>query len=206
MKIIRARFRDLEQLREAYHEEFPTGGLFAATTEPLTPGSVIVVELICEQLPNRLMIRGTVQSWRPALPRLRVRAGALVVFAAEEKSKRDFLADVLHGTVQPEKKRRYSRIPVAVPVNYRIRDQRETLSGSLADVSIGGALLRTAVLPAIGSELILSLLPPGGAAPMDIVGRVTHHKPGGGAGIKFAFRDGGGARRLRELIRRFCAS
>lgn len=203
MKIIKARFRKLSDLQEVYHDELPGGGMFVATTEQLLQDAKIIIEIICDDLANHVMICATVQSWNRALPRLRVRAGAIVTFAPEEKSKRDFLNAVLSGGIRPEKKRRYSRIPITVPVDYRIRDGRETMRGHLAEISIGGALLQADVLPAIGSELILSILPPGGATTMKIVGHVVHHKPSG-AGIKFAFRDGGGARRLQELIRRIC--
>ena len=203
MKIIKARFRKLSALREAYHDELPGGGMFVATTEQLSYDSKIIVEIICDDLANHVMICATVQSWHPAVPRLRVRAGAIVAFAPEEKSKRDFLNAVLSGGVHPEKKRRYNRLPITVPVDYRIRDGRETMRGNLAEISIGGGLLQADVLPAVGSELIFSILLPGGAAAMQIVGHVVHHKPSG-AGIKFAFRDGGGARRLQELIRRLC--
>ena len=43
------------------------------------------------------------------------------------------------------------------------------------------------------------------SAPMDITGRVAYHSPGG-VGIKFIYRDGGGSRRIRELIRRIRVS
>ena len=38
--------------------------------------------------------------------------------------------------------------------------------------------------------------------PLEIEGKVTYVSSDGGAGVKFTFRDGGGSRRLRELIRR----
>jgi len=48
---------------------------------------------------------------------------------------------------------------------------------------------------------VLELLPPGGAAPMPITGRVAYHTSSA-TGLKFIYRDGGGSRRIRELIRR----
>ena len=44
-----------------------------------------------------------------------------------------------------------------------------------------------------------------GAAPMSIAGKVAYHAPGG-TGLKFVYRDGGGSRRIRELIRRIRAA
>jgi hypothetical protein len=40
---------------------------------------------------------------------------------------------------------------------------------------------------------------------MSIAGRISYHTEAG-AGIKFLYRDGGGSRRIRELIRRIRSS
>src|SRR5687767_4117526 len=90
LNILRVRCQSAEEFRSLYSADHPEGGIFAPTTRQLTPGTPVVVELVCKALPNRVLIRGTVVSWRPALPRLRVRAGAVVRFAAEEAQKRDF--------------------------------------------------------------------------------------------------------------------
>jgi hypothetical protein len=87
-------------------------------------------------------------------------------------------------------------------VEYRLRDTSPVLNGVLTEISAGGALLAAEPLPPLGSELIIMLVPPGGAAAMEILGKVSYHAGASGAGLKFFFRDGGGARRLRELIRR----
>ena len=205
MQILKARFRSREDFDEAYNAELPNGGLFVATTTPLKTGEDVVVEIFCEGLPNKVMIRAEVRSWRPALPRLRVRAGALVAFPAEEDEKRLFLLAALGGEVTP-RKRRHTRIPVDVPVRYRPADTVESTAGDLVEISVGGALLRTdQLMPPLGTEVVLEVLPPGGAVPMSIAGRVSYHTEAG-AGIKFLYRDGGGSRRIRELIRRIRSS
>lgn len=205
MQILKARFRSREDFDEAYNSELPHGGLFVPTTTPLKVGEDVVVEIFCEGLPNKIMIRGEVKSWRPALPRLRVRAGALVAFPVEEDEKRSFLLAALSGEVVP-RKRRHTRIPVDVPVRYRLAERIDTVPGELIEISVGGALLRTdQEVPALGEEVVLEVLPPGGAVPMSIAGKVTYHTDSG-AGIKFLYRDGGGSRRIRELIRRIRAT
>ena len=73
-------------------------------------------------------------------------------------------------------------------------------------MSAGGAMLATATPLALGTEVILEVLPPGAAAPMTIAARVSYHTPTGGSGLKFVYRDGDGSRRLRELVRRLIAS
>ena len=70
----------------------------------------MIVELVCDGLPNKVLMRGTVVAWRPALPRLRVRAGATVEFAADEDEKRRFVLAALAGELKPPK-RKHTRIP-----------------------------------------------------------------------------------------------
>jgi Tfp pilus assembly protein PilZ len=205
MQILKARFRGRDDFLEAYQADRPAGALFVATTTPLDQREDVIIELVCDGLPNRVLIRGTVLSWRPALPRLRVRAGATVEFAPEEEEKRNFILAVLKGDLTPPR-RKHTRIPVAVPVRFRMPGSAEQVSGDLTEISVGGALLRSEDgRIALGTEVVLEVLPPGGAAPMAITGRVAYHAPNG-TGLRFVYRDGGGSRRIRELIRRIRVS
>ena len=76
MNILRVRCRSAEEFRGFYNTDHPEGGIFCPTTKQLAPDDEVVVEIVCKVLPNRVFVRGKVVSWRPALPRLRVRAGA----------------------------------------------------------------------------------------------------------------------------------
>jgi len=203
MRFLRAKFHGQTDFMESYQSDRPGGGLFVATTQPLEPDQSVIVELICDGLPNKVMIRGSVISWRPALPRLRVRAGAVVEFRPEEEEKRRFVLRALAGELHPAR-RRHTRIPVQLPVRYRSVGATETGESELLEISVGGALLAGDPI-ALGTDLILDIVPPGGAASMEIAGKVSYHTPVG-SGVRFAYRDGGGSRRLRELIRRICAS
>jgi hypothetical protein len=128
-----------------------------------------------------------------------------VEFAPEEDEKRRFILATLAGDLQPSR-RKHTRIPVAVPVRFRMPGTTEQLSGDLTEISVGGALLRCeGGTLALGTEVVLEILPPGGAAPMLITGRVGYHASNG-TGLKFIYRDGGGSRRIRELIRRIRVS
>jgi Tfp pilus assembly protein PilZ len=206
MQILKARFHGRDDFMEAYQGDPPGGALFVATTTPLDADENVIVELVCDGLPNKVLFRGTVLAWRPALPRLRVRAGATVAFAPEEDEKRRFILAALAGELTPPK-RKHTRIPVAVPVRYRLPGTADMQQGQLTEISVGGALL---IAPdqeeiTLGTEVVLEILPPGGAAPMPITGRVAYHAPNGN-GLKFIYRDGGGSRRIRELIRRIRAA
>ncbi len=203
MRFLRAKFHGQTDFLESYQDDRPDGGLFVATTQPLERDESVIVELVCDGLPNKVMIRGSVVSWRPALPRLRVRAGAVVAFSPEEQDKRRFVLRTLAGEIQPAR-RRHMRIPVRVPCRYRMVGAADAIDGELLEISVGGALLRGDPI-ALGTELVLDIVPPGGAVAMEIAGRVSYHTPTG-SGVRFVYRDGGGSRRLRELIRRICAS
>lgn len=188
-----------------YQGHLPGGGVFCPTTSPLEPGATVVVDLACKALPNRVLIRGKVVSWRPALPRRRVRAGALVQFDADESSKRDFVLDILGGKRAPTPKRRHTRLPVALAAQVRVSGAGP-VEAEVREISVSGALLAGIPQPAIGTDVVVSLDPPGAATPMDISARVLYHAGSEGTGLKFLFREGGGSRRLRELVRRLKAS
>jgi hypothetical protein len=203
LNILRVRCRNAEDFLALYSAEHAEGALFCPTTASLTPDSPVVVEIACKALPNRVFVRGTVVSWRPALPRLRVRAGALVRFAAEEAAKRDFILETLGGLRKPSPKRKHNRIPIGLSVKLRVGAAAEQVTAELREISASGALVAAAVQPPLGTDLVLEVVPPGGVAPMDISGRALYHAGPGQTGIKFLFREGGGSRRLRELVRRF---
>ena len=101
MDILKVRFRSTKEFLESYARDLPTGGLFCPTTAEHKTGDTVIVEIVADDLPNKVLIRGAVKWWRPALPRLRVRAGALVEFDAEEKEKKDFVLQVLTGSAKP---------------------------------------------------------------------------------------------------------
>jgi Tfp pilus assembly protein PilZ len=203
LNILRVRCQSAEEFRSLYQADQPDGGLFCPTTKQLEHGTQVVVELVCKVLPNRVLIRGTVVSWRPALPRLRVRAGALVKFAPEEAQKRDFVLETLGGKRTPTPRRKHTRIPITLPAKIRVGDAPDGVPADLREISVSGALLAASIQPPLGTEVVLELIPPGGMQPMDISGRVLYHAGPDQTGIKFLFREGGGSRRLRELVRRF---
>jgi Tfp pilus assembly protein PilZ len=206
MNILKLRIRSVDEWGELYQADLPNGGLFVPTTTELEAGDTAVVELASPQLPNKVMIRTVVRSWRPALPRLRVRAGAVVEFDTEELTKRDFVADVFSGKRTDLPRRRQSRLPVSIPVRYRLSDTAAFADGAISEISVGGAMLNTQTPLPIDSDIILEVVPPGGAAPIAISGKVSYHVPNGATGVKFQYRDGDGSRRLRELVRRLRAS
>lgn len=202
MEIIRVRFRSNAEFEDSYQDELDNGGLFCPTTTKLEAGQQVIIELSAPALPNKVLIRGNVKNWRPALPRLRVRAGAIVEFDAEESDKSSFLVETISGDRVAPFKRRHTRLPVEIPVRYRTTDSADFLETLLSEISIGGAMLHTEEPLPIETDVILELTPPGAVSALSISAQVTYHLPGGGSGLKFIYRDSGGSRRLRELVRR----
>ena len=201
MHVLKARFKDRQSFLEAFDEEIEGGGMFCPTTQQLETDDEVVVEVHFPELPNKMLVRGNVVSWRSALPRLRVRAGALVAFADEESDKVQFILDVAKGERTGAIKRRHARLPIEQKIRWRRENAVEFIDGALREISIGGGQLVTEEKLEIDDDVTLELTMPGGAAPTTIATKVTYHTPTG-YGLRFLYRDGGGSRRLREMVRR----
>lgn len=206
MVILRLRIKSADEWRELAPSENVTEPVFVPTTDELHAGQPVIVEISSNLLPNKVLIRGTVQTWRPALPRMRVRAGATVSLEGEEQTKLTFLHEVLSGKRTDVSRRRHHRLPVSVACRYRLANSSSFVDSAISEIGVGGALLTTMAPLPIDTELTLEVTPPGAAAPIAIAGRVSYHVPSGGSGLRFVSRDGDGDRRLRELIRRLRAS
>ncbi len=205
MNILRVRCRNLEEFEEHYLADLPNGGAFCPTTTELSIGAPVVVELACDGLPNKVLIRGTVTGWRPALPRMRVRAGATVAFEPDEAAKRDFVVQTLRGDRAPTRKRKHTRIPIGIPAKIRVVTELEFSEAELREISVSGGLIYGTLQPPIGTDVVLEITPPGSEVPFDLEGRVVYHAGENQTGVRFLYREGGGSRRLRELVRRFKA-
>ncbi len=206
MVILKLRIRTPDEWRELAPGESVEEPIFVPTTDELQAGQQVIVEVASQLLPNKVLVRGTVQTWRPALPRMRVRAGATIELDAEEQTKLTFLHEVFAGSRTDVPRRRHLRLPVSLTVRYRLANSAAFVDGGVSEIGVGGALLTTTTPLPIDTELTLEVVPPGSAAPLAIASRVSYHVPSGGSGLRFVSRDGDGDRRLRELIRRLRAS
>jgi hypothetical protein len=206
MNILRLRIKSADEWRELAPSENVAEPIFVPTTDELRAGEQVIVEISSNLLPNKVLIRGAVQSWRPALPRMRVRAGATVQLDVDEQVKLTFLHDVLSGKRTDVPRRRHHRLPVSFTCRYRVANSPSFVESAISEIGVGGALLTTSAPLPLDTELTVEVTPPGAAAPIAIAGRVSYHAPSGGSGLRFVSRDGDGDRRLRELIRRLRAS
>ncbi len=205
MRILKARFRSGRDFLEAYNADLPAGGLFCPTTRPLEENEAVVAEIHFPGLANKMLVRGAVVWWRAALPRLRVRAGAMVAFTEAEREKRDYILEVAAGRRQEGIKRRHPRIPIEMQVQWRPSDSPLLRESALREISVGGALLVTEEQLHVGDEIIIEFTTPGGAQPISVAGKITYRSPAG-SGVRFMYRDGGGSQRLREVVRRLISS
>ena len=209
MSILIARFQDAEEFLDRYLST-PSGGLFQPTRKAIELGESVLLDIRMPLLKDSMMIRGTV-AWRQRGKRgTGQRAGLGIDFAESEHAKRDHLLDLARGNRQPEEaQRRHRRLPIALPVHWRVPSKTEHHTGSLDDIGAGGVFIRTSAKPPAGTPLVLELASPGRAGSQSIEGRVawTRAAPGiEGVGVEFRCRDIGGMRRLRELIRRIESS
>lgn len=206
MVILRLRIKTADEWKELAPGTVVAEPIFVPTTDELQSGQLVIVEVSSNLLPNKVLIRGAVQSWRPALPRMRVRAGATIQLDGEEQIKLTFLNDVLSGKRTDVSRRGHARLPVQFACRYRITNQPSYIDSAISEIGVGGALLTTETPLPLDTELTVEVTPPGAAAPLAIAGRVSYHAPSGGSGLRFVSRDTDGDRRLRELVRRLRAS
>jgi hypothetical protein len=79
----------------------------------------------------------------------------------------------------------------------------DLIDAELREISVSGGLVLGPVQPPIGTDVVLDITPPGSEASFDLSGRVVYHAGANQTGVRFIYREGGGSRRLRELVRRF---
>jgi Tfp pilus assembly protein PilZ len=202
MNILRLRIKSADEWHELAPSDSVAEPIFVPTTDELATGDNVIVEISSNLLPNKVLIRGLVNAWRPALPRMRVRAGATVQLATDEQTKLTFLHEVFTGKRTDVNRRKNSRLPVQFACRYRLASSSAFVDSNISEIGVGGALLTTTTPLPLETELTVEVTPPGAAAPLAIAGRVSYHAPSGGSGLRFVSRDGDGDRRLRELIRR----
>ena len=123
MNILRVRCRNLEEFEEHYLPDLPNGGAFCPDDDRAGRrhggGGRDGVRRAAEQG----LIRGTVTAWRPALPRMRIRAGATVAFDAEEVGQARLHGADAAGQPPPTRRRKHTRIPIGIPAQraHRLR-------------------------------------------------------------------------------------
>lgn len=205
MRVLRARYRNGEEFLRHYQPAFATGGLFFPTREVLPVGEPVLVEVRFPALANKTLLRGQVAWCRAGRHRTKIRAGLGIEFQASEARRRDYLLSAAKGVQRPAVQRRHRRLPVMLPAQWRPAQDRDLHAAQVEDIGPGGAFLRSPVQAAVGIDVVLEVVPPGSARPVEIAGRVAwavERDGAAGFGVEFRCRDAGGTRRIKELVRR----
>jgi Tfp pilus assembly protein PilZ len=204
MRILVARFRDAAELGVHLRAELPYGGILVPTRLTLTAGALVIVDVRMPGLRDHLLLRGLV-AWTQDARRGEQRAAVAVEFLVTEARRRAHLERVARGEDDAPAKRRHRRVPAELRVDWRLPNESRRRISVLDDIGAGGAFLRTHDVVDEGAPIVVELIPPGASTPQQIEGRVAWRAttPGTeGLGIEFRWRDLGGLRRLRELVRR----
>jgi hypothetical protein len=203
---VSARFATREALLQAWDETRPDGALFVPVVQPPAPGTPVVVAFVGRALGERLFLRGTIERVQAANPRLRLRAGALVVFDASERPAVDYLLALARGESAAPRRRQAPRVPVSLETTYRHVGRRESCPAEVVDLSAGGLSLRVAEAPPPASHLVVRLPVPGAVSALELAGEVVFvAPPGDRIGVRFEWHGMAGVRGLREVLRRLLA-
>ena len=136
MVILKLRIRTADEWRELAPGDSVQEPVFVPTTDELEAGQQIIIEVSSALLPNKVLVRGAVQAWRPALPRMRVRAGATIDLAPDEQTKLTFLHDVFSGRRTDVPRRRHHRLPVSVTVRYRVTNSANFVDSAISEIGV----------------------------------------------------------------------
>lgn len=201
MNIVALKVRSAAEWQALRAAGASTAGLFVPTTTRLAAGEEVVIDVGSPALPNRVLVRVEVVDWRPARPRLRVRAGAQVRAPRGEAAKLAFIDATMAGALRPARHRQ-SRLPVVLPVRYRFDGTTAWARAELRELSTGGALIAAAAALPLQARLTLEVPMPGHDGTSAIAASVEYHGIDGTSGLRFRARDSAGVRRLHELLRR----
>jgi Tfp pilus assembly protein PilZ len=206
MRILLARYRSTEEFLERYLSSFEHGGLFHPTREAIPLGEYVVVDVRLPTLRDQMLVRGMIAWRRPGRRRTGVRAGVGIEFLAGEAPKARYLMSLASAEGDDVVgQRRFRRLPTEIEVDWRVPEAPTRRLSRLDDIGPGGAFIRTRETQPLGTPVVLEVVPPGSTAPLAIEGRVAwlSERPGSeGLGVQFRWRDSGGLRRLKELVRR----
>src|ERR1043165_7661762 len=139
MVILKLRIRTADEWRELAPSDSVTDPVFVPTPDEREPQQPVIIEISSQLLPNKVLIRGTVQSWRPALPRMRVRAGATIDLSPDEQTKLTFLHEVFSGKRTDVPRRRHHRLPVSVAVRYRLAKSSSFVHSAIREIGVAAA-------------------------------------------------------------------
>lgn len=194
-----------KEFLSGYDGSSPHGGVFCATRRKLPVGALVVVKVRVGRRQPPVLLHGQVAWRRPGRHLEKIRAGIGVELLESEAAKRDYLLDLAKAGEAVRSRRRHERLPVEVPVRWRVPGDNVEVRGTLRDIGHGGAFITCDESAPHDAEVVLELSPPGAQVAMAFTARVAwsgSQGDHGGFGVEWRARDAGGGKRIKELVRR----
>jgi len=176
--------------------------LFARTKTEAVPGDLFLVEISLPGLPNRALVRASVRELKPP-------KGMWLDIDTADASTRAFILGVARGELEVKAvERSHGRFPASLPVAYKTLDASGAPArqqSTVVDLSAGGAFVRAASSPLVGTTIELVIGPlPDGEGTITLHGHVawigvSETEPG--FGVEFEMPHGEDGRKLRTLLR-----
>ena len=154
-RVIVAPFESRDALAEALIHDLDDGGMFIAGEHDLAAGERVQVLVRLYGIEPGLLMAATVL-WRRVGRGGRAPAGVGVSFAGTETARFTWLRSMAMSAAEAHG-RLASRFPVSIPVAYVLSRETSVHSGTLVDISDGGALLHTVPAPSSDQVVVIRL-------------------------------------------------
>ena len=195
-------FGHRSEFQDAYLPELmPTGGLFVRTSETYTLGEPVRIYLFFPEIPEDIMVYGTV-AWRrlPTKWRSALQPGIGVSLHSDCRNKVRFLVDFCQGMLSDRRRKGY-RVPGDFRVDFLLSGR--WLSGEVENISRDGLYISTdtPILPTTPLEMKLFI---NRNIPMfNYYGKVAWQNSEGspaGVGVEFQFRNLAGRQNVHHFV------
>jgi Tfp pilus assembly protein PilZ len=174
------------------------------TQTDLSRQEMVILEIRFPALPNRVLLRGRVtelmQNSEADAP-----LTVMLDVDSEDRDTLNFLVErASQGSPPAVRSREHERVPLGLPVDWRVEGSGDVIISSTDDVGIGGVQIRTLSPPPVGTELTLrvALNPPDGEE-LSILGKVVWVRQDDdfqGMGVQFISSEGDQKKPLRKLL------
>ena len=183
----------------AFLTSYDDGVVTVATRTDAVLGEAILVEISFPGLPNRALMRATVDGL------LIDEEGLRVKISAEDVTTCDFMLKIARGELKMSAHREHKRFPASLEVRYTTDVGKDEHKGVVDDLGAGGTFVLTQTPPAVGTKVALTIEVPD-SKDVHASGIVAWVKTGPGAnagfGVDFDPLEGDDGRRLRALLRK----
>jgi len=198
----------VSEFRTGFDESFSAGGVFCPTRRKVAVGTLVTVRVRLGRRQPPVLLLGKVAWRRPGRHLEKIRAGIAVEFLPSEQTKCDYVLNLASGEAV-RSRRRHERLPCDLGVSVHLPGSSAGINVRMLDVGRGGAAM-ISQQPIPGDiDLILEVSPPGAQIAMEFTARVAWTSTSAdheiGVGVEWRARDAGGAKRIKEMVRRLAA-